>query len=241
MDRELCRLQHELYFHRIERKDDAAARCAIEDASVQQRRHISMHCLHVTPDATRRLESLGIPSFWLEGTGVQGILFLAQGSGWQCSGKSLRELLEVVREAVGLTGPRPQDKLVHIVEDDESIRGMYDFILRKTGFRTDIFPDGDEFLRELRSRGEEWAPDLLILDLMLPGRSGFEILRDLQAEAPRLKVLIITGRFMDSGTVNILRCEPNTAEFLSKPVPAQSLVLAVQRALGISQPAPASI
>ena len=68
-----------------------------------------------SPDATHRLESLGIPSFWLEGTGVQGILFLAKGSGWQCSGKSLRELLEVVREAVGLTGPRPQDKLVHIV------------------------------------------------------------------------------------------------------------------------------
>ncbi|MEK7746973.1 MAG: response regulator, partial [Elusimicrobiota bacterium] len=114
-------------------------------------------------------------------------------------------------------------------------------ILRKTGFRTDIFPDGDEFLRELRSRGEEWAPDLLILDLMLPGRSGFEILRDLQAEAPRLKVLIITGRFMDAGTVNILRCEPNTAEFLPKPVSAQSLVLAVQRALGMPQAAPTSI
>ena len=192
-------------------------------------------------DALRRIESMGLPSSWLEGLGVQGVLFLAEGKGRQRSGKSLRELLDVVREEAGLAGPRPQDKLVHIVEDDESIRGMYDFILRKTGFRTDVFPDGDEFLRELRNRGEEWAPDLLILDLMLPGRSGFEVLRELQAEAPSMKVLIISGRFMDSGTVNILRCEPNTAEFLSKPVPAQSLVLAVQRALGMSQAAPASI
>jgi CheY-like chemotaxis protein len=207
--------------------------------SVQQLREL-LEAI-ASPDAPRRIESMGLPSSWLEGFGIQGVLFLAEGKGRQRSGKSLRELLDVVREEAGLAGPRPQDKLVHIVEDDESIRGMYDFILRKSGFRTDIFSDGDEFLRELRTRGEEGAADLLILDLMLPGRSGFEVLRDLQAEAPRMKVLIVTGRFMDSGTVNILRCEPNTAEFLSKPVPAQSLILAVQRALGVSAAALAPI
>lgn len=185
-----------------------------------------------SPDPSRRLESLGLPPSWLDGTGVQGILFLAQGSGWQRSGKSLLELLDVVREAVGLEGARPQDKLIHIVEDDESIRGMYDFILRKSGFRTDLFSDGIEFLRDLHGREEEGAPDLVLLDLMLPGKSGFEILRELQADAPRLRMLIITGRHMDPEMAEMLRGEPNVAGFLPKPVSPQSLLQSIQTTLG---------
>lgn len=182
-------------------------------------------------EAGKRLEELGLEPSWFEGRGIRGALFLARKPGWERSGKSLRELLDAAREAGGEEGSgRPQDRVVHVVEDDDELREMYDFIMRKEGFQTDLFPDGGEFLSHLRKLSAR-APDLVLLDLMLPGVAGYEVLKELQAEAPQARVMIVTARNMKPDAVAALRAEANVIDFMAKPFSPDVLAKTVHRLL----------
>lgn len=110
---------------------------------------------------------------------------------------------------------RPADKLVLIVDDDESVRELIEFIVKKEGFRIDRAADGEEALNKARAIG----PDLILLDLMLPKFGGFEILRELQTdETAGIPIVIITGRYTDRSTSDMIKQEPNVREFIEKPV-----------------------
>ena len=77
-----------------------------------------------------------------------------------------------------------------IAEDEERIVSFLEKGLRANGFATDVATDGEEALRLARS-GEF---DLLILDLGLPVKNGFDVLRQLRDENRRLPVVILTAR-----------------------------------------------
>ena len=83
-------------------------------------------------------------------------------------------------------------KKVLLIEDEPNITEAIRFILSRDGFAVDTHADGSTALDAIRSR----APDMVILDVMLPNRSGFDILRDLRAEAQTrdLPVLMLTAR-----------------------------------------------
>lgn len=179
--------------------------------------------------ANARLEELGLEPSWFDGLGIRGALFLARKPGWERFGKSLRELLDAAREAGGEEGVgRPQDRLVHVVEDDDSMREMYEFILCKEGFQTDLFADGVEFLEHLRKLSAR-APDLVLLDLMLPRRAGYEVLKELQSETPQAQVMIVTARKMSAEAIAALRAEANVADFLAKPFSPAALANTAHR------------
>ncbi|MHB0995469.1 MAG: response regulator [Elusimicrobiales bacterium] len=128
---------------------------------------------------------------------------------------------------------RPADKLVLIVDDDESVRELIEFIVKKEGFRIEKAADGEEALQKARAVN----PDLILLDLMLPKYGGFEILRELQAdETSGIPIVIITGRYTDRSTSDMIKQEPNVREFIEKPVKPQILTALLHKLLR-TQPA----
>lgn len=110
---------------------------------------------------------------------------------------------------------KPASKLVLLVDDDESLLDLMDHVVKKEGFRTDRAADGNECLRKVQALD----PDLIVLDFMLPGIGGFEVVRKLQElGCGNIPILIVTGRQMDRQSVEMVRQESNVKEFLEKPV-----------------------
>ncbi len=83
-------------------------------------------------------------------------------------------------------------KKVLLIEDEPNITEAIRFILSRDGFSVDTHSDGATAIDAVQMR----APNMVILDVMLPNRSGFDILRDLRAsEATReVPVLMLTAR-----------------------------------------------
>ncbi len=122
----------------------------------------------------------------------------------------------------------PGEKTVLIVDDDDSIRDLLEFIVRKEGFRVEKAADGEEALEKARSL----LPDLMLLDLMLPRFGGFEILRELQTdETSKIPIVIITGRYTDRSTSDMIKQEPNVRDFVEKPVRPPVLAALLHRIL----------
>src|SRR3954451_23496936 len=84
---------------------------------------------------------------------------------------------------------RMRPRRILIVEDDPKTSASIEMYLRHEGYRTDIARTGDEGL----ARARQQPPDLVILDLMLPGRNGLEVCAALRAES-RLPVIMLTAR-----------------------------------------------
>lgn len=128
---------------------------------------------------------------------------------------------------------RPADKLILIVDDDESVRELIEFIIKKEGFRIEKASDGEEALTKARTVN----PDLILLDLMLPKFGGFEILRELQSDdTGTIPIVIITGRYTDRSTSEMIKQEPNVRDFIEKPVKPQVLTSLVHKLLHTQPP-----
>ena len=83
-------------------------------------------------------------------------------------------------------------KKVLIIEDEQNIMEAIRFILSRAGWRVEVHSRGDTAMEVI----EKVSPDVLVLDVMLPNRSGFDILRDVRAHAElgSLPVLMLTAR-----------------------------------------------
>lgn len=112
-----------------------------------------------------------------------------------------------------------------IAEDDANIVESLSFVLGRSGFEIGTALDGDEVLRRLRVE----RFDVLVLDLMLPKRNGFEVLKAVKAEPAlrALPVLVLTakGQPQDRRLVEALGAEA----FMTKPFSNTDLVEAVRR------------
>ncbi len=127
----------------------------------------------------------------------------------------------------------PADKLVLIVDDDASVRELIEFVVKKEGFRVDKAGDGEEALQKAR----RISPDLILLDLMLPKFGGFEILRELQNdETTGIPIIIITGRYTERSTSDMIKQEPNVRDFIEKPVKPHVLTAAIHKVLKTQPP-----
>lgn len=115
-----------------------------------------------------------------------------------------------------------------IAEDEPSILESLDFILRRAGWSIESVTDGEAALAALR----RLKPRVVVLDVMLPKRSGFEVLKQIRAdEATRdLPVLILTakGQAQDRRTAEELGADG----FVTKPYANAEVVGAVRQLLG---------
>ncbi len=115
-----------------------------------------------------------------------------------------------------------------IAEDEPSILESLDFILRRAGWSVESVTDGEAVLERVRRE----LPRILVLDVMLPKRSGFDVLKQLRSEAATriLPVLILTakGQQQDRRIAEELGADG----FVTKPYSNAEVVGAVRQLLG---------
>ena len=88
-----------------------------------------------------------------------------------------------------------KNPVILIVEDDADIANLIAHYLQRAGHRTDVIVSGDDAIPAVQER----QPDLLILDLMLPGRQGLEICRTIRRDPTlsRLPIMFVREWFLD--------------------------------------------
>ena len=124
-------------------------------------------------------------------------------------------------------------KLVLIIDDDEGVRELLTFMVKKEGFRAECAVDGEDGFQ----KAERLKPDLILLDLMMPRYGGFEVLRQLQSsELSRIPIVIVTGRYTDRSTAEMIRQESNVVDFLEKPLKPSVFVATLARLLAPRSP-----
>jgi DNA-binding response OmpR family regulator len=134
----------------------------------------------------------------------------------------------------GTASDRVRAGRVLIVEDELNILEALNFVLSRDGWDVRGHGKGDSAVAEVA----RVAPDLVILDMMLPGRSGLEILRDLRASKAtrRLPVLMLTakGQAKDRDQAMTLGADA----FLTKPFSNAELLEVASRLVAEAGPAP---
>ncbi|MEC4021122.1 response regulator transcription factor, partial [Streptomyces sp. H27-D2] len=123
-------------------------------------------------------------------------------------------------------GPAPGTAPGHVlvVDDDPTVSEVVARYLDRAGFVVDLAPDGPAALERAAAR---W-PDLVVLDLMLPGMDGLEVCRILRAKGP-VPVIMLTARGDEDD--RILGLEIGADDYVTKPFSPRELVLRVESVL----------
>ncbi|HEX9577015.1 MAG TPA: response regulator transcription factor [Myxococcales bacterium] len=119
-----------------------------------------------------------------------------------------------------------------IVEDDRAIALGLRLNLRKEGHEVQMAPDGESGLR----LAQEPGVDLIVLDVMLPGRNGYDILKDLRGQGINSAVLMLTAKNLES--VKILGLKLGADDYLAKPFGLGELLARVEALLRRRPPPP---
>jgi FixJ family two-component response regulator len=117
------------------------------------------------------------------------------------------------------------NKLVAIVDDDDSVRGTLKELLRSAGFSSQTFASAEDFL----GSGHQQETACLITDIRMPGMSGLELQARLNAEHCRIPTIFITAHGDEEMRFQALR--EGAVEFLPKPFDDEVLVESVRAAL----------
>ncbi len=114
---------------------------------------------------------------------------------------------------------------VLLIEDEPNIIEAIRFILSRDGWRVDTHSDGATAIEAIRAR----SPDLIVLDVMLPNRSGYDILNDLRRtpEYRDLPVLMLTARGQKKDRE--LAEKLGASKFMTKPFSNQEVLETVRK------------
>ena len=115
---------------------------------------------------------------------------------------------------------------VSIVDDDAEVRAALARLVASAGFEASVYGGGDELLDAVARQ----RPDCVVLDLQMPGMSGFDVLQafaDRQVDVP---VVVITGYDSEAARANALAL--GARAYLSKPVDGEALLGAIAAAIG---------
>src|SRR6516164_433352 len=116
--------------------------------------------------------------------------------------------------------------VVHIVDDEPSVRKAISRLLRVAGYDVVAYQSVEQLLDQLPKKRE---PGCILLDLVMPGVSGYAVLERLKEIGSTLPVVFMTGS---------VETVPSRADgLLKKPVSKDRLLGAIQRALGSARPA----
>ncbi len=118
-----------------------------------------------------------------------------------------------------------------VVEDDRAILDGLGAALAAEGYEVECVPDGRTGL----DRARAGAPSLLILDIMLPGMSGFEVAKKLRDEGRALPIILLTARSEEDDRV--LGLELGADDYVTKPFSVRELLARVRSILRRARPA----
>ena len=118
------------------------------------------------------------------------------------------------------------EKLVHIVDDDESVRRSAAFMLRHAGYRVESYVSGVAFLKEAKSaeRG------CVLLDVRMPEMDGLEVHQEMVKRGIDMPVVILTGHGDVGVAVKAMRA--GAVNFIEKPYEKEALLGAIEEAYG---------
>jgi len=111
-----------------------------------------------------------------------------------------------------------------VVDDEVAIAKLIKFVLESNGFQVRLAGDGNSALEAIR----ENMPDLVVLDLMLPTISGFDVLLSIRQEMgiDNLPIVVLTCRGQREDKERAIRC--GATEYITKPFSPTSLVATVR-------------
>ena len=121
-------------------------------------------------------------------------------------------------------------KRILIVDDEPNIVISLEFLMKKEGFEVAVASDGEEALAQVAG----FDPDLVLLDVMMPKKSGFEVCKALRADPSRAGLLIVmlTAKGRDTEVAKGLAIGADA--YVTKPFSTKELLARVKDMLGIA-------
>ena len=125
---------------------------------------------------------------------------------------------------------------IAVVEDEPDLAEVVRYNLTREGFQVDVHGRGDTALEAVRRR----PPDLIVLDLMLPGLDGLELTRALKRDAATARIPLVMLTARSEEVDRVVGLELGADDYVSKPFSPRELTLRIKAVLrrGDSAPAP---
>lgn len=122
--------------------------------------------------------------------------------------------------------------MIFCVEDDNSIRDLMIYTLNSAGFEAKGFAEGESFFQEL----QEQKPDLIMLDVMLPGDDGITILKRLKAQSNTAHVPVIMATAKGTEFDKVIGLDMGADDYLTKPFGMMEMIARIKAVLRRSMP-----
>jgi DNA-binding response OmpR family regulator len=121
-------------------------------------------------------------------------------------------------------------KRILICDDEPNIVISLEFLMERSGFVVAVARDGDDALRQM----ETFAPDLVLLDVMMPARNGYEVCQRIRANPAwqQVKVVMLTAKGRDTEAAKGMALGADA--YITKPFSTRELVAHVRELLGES-------
>ena len=119
-------------------------------------------------------------------------------------------------------------KRILICDDEPNIVISLEFLMEQSGFEVAVARDGDDTLRQI----DTFGPDLVLLDVMMPGRNGYEVCQRLRANPAwqHIKVVMLTAKGRDTEAAKGMALGADA--YITKPFSTRELVVRVRELLG---------
>ena len=116
-----------------------------------------------------------------------------------------------------------------IADDEQNIVISLEFLMKREGFQVTVANDGEEALARIR----EGAPDLVLLDVMMPRKTGFEVCQAVKSDPAlqSVKILMLTAKGRDTEVAKGLAIGADA--YVTKPFSTKDLVAKVKSMLGV--------
>jgi len=122
------------------------------------------------------------------------------------------------------SAPPEAHRRILVIEDDPMLSEVVERYLERAGFTVETRADGEDGL----SRAMDWQPDLVVLDVLLPGIDGFEVCRQLRRSTP-IPVVMLTARAEEDDRV--LGLELGADDYVTKPFSPRELTARISAVL----------
>ena len=112
------------------------------------------------------------------------------------------------------------DKKVLIADDEQNIVISLEFLMKREGYQVEVANDGEEAVRRIRAS----RPDLVLLDVMMPKKSGFEVCQEIRSdpEMAGMRILMLTAKGRDTEVAKGLALGADA--YMTKPFSTRELV-----------------
>jgi len=124
-----------------------------------------------------------------------------------------------------MTGPGAPEPVVHVIDDDDSIRELLTWLMKRNAIRAEAYPNAKSFLKAYRPG----TPGCLILDLYMPGMSGLDLQQYLKEAGIEMPVIFLSGRADVPKAVAAVKS--GAIDFIEKPFDYRKIVDLVRECL----------